>query len=339
MFKSGDHRLAADKKWRESIYGKFLRFGISYLDVATRGIAPNDLILLGAPTGVGKTELCVQVALANIEDGRRVHFIALEADQGEIERRLLWALITKQFFDDTNRPNLALRLNMADWLKGEFVGTKIEEYEKIGIDYLSKALKNLFSFYKLKEFGVDELRQNVFAVADETDLVIIDHVHYFDWDDDNDNRAIKIIAKAARNISLLSRKPIILVAHLRKRDRNNRDMAPGVDEFHGSSDLTKIATKVITVARAPKHDLIDDQGKEPTFFRICKSRIDGSITRYVARMLFDYKTKTYDTKFRLSENGEEFTEVQEYPFWAKDFRDTSIKRLDPPKARVPFVYE
>lgn len=337
MFKPASERTVTESEYRKKIRGGFLRFGISFLDAATRGISPHDLILIGAPTGVGKTELCVQIALANVEDGRRVHFIALEADKDEIERRLLYALITKQFYDDKDRPTLSAKLNMADWMKGTYEGvTKLEEYETIAADYLSKTLKNLYTFYKSESFGIKELRETIYSVAKKTDLIIIDHVHYFDWDDDNDNRAIKEIAKAAREVSQVSQRPIILVAHLRKRDRYNKDMAPGVDEFHGSSDLTKIATKVITVSKAPKEDLIDDQGCDPTFFRICKNRMDGSVTRYIARMLFDYKTRTYHEKIRISELGESFQELSIYPYWAKDLRDNSIKKLDQPRKANPF---
>ncbi|HND85068.1 MAG TPA: DnaB-like helicase C-terminal domain-containing protein, partial [Pseudobdellovibrionaceae bacterium] len=37
-------------------------FGISFLDGALDGILPNDLILIGAATGAGKTTLATQLA-------------------------------------------------------------------------------------------------------------------------------------------------------------------------------------------------------------------------------------------------------------------------------------
>lgn len=332
MYKSGAERVSSsESSLRQRLRGKFLKFGISFLDAATRGISPNDLILLGAPTGIGKTELCVQIALANIEDGKRVHFIALEADQDEIERRLLYALIVRQFFDDPNRPKLDGRINMADWMKGTF-DLDLAGYEKIAVEYLSKTLKDLFTFYKTDTFDTNDLIREVMSAAvDDTDLIIIDHVHFFDWEQDNDNRAIKEIAKTARKVSQISGKPILLVAHLRKRDRHNKELVPGVDEFHGSSDLTKIATKVITLAKGPK----DSAGKDVTYFRICKNRIDGSITRYVGRLLFNFKTRQYDEKIKLSEVGDEFKELLEYPWWAREIRDNAGSGLGGPVLRVP----
>lgn len=336
MFKRSSDRLEDERAYRKKLKGRFLRFGISFLDEATRGISPNDLMLLGAPTGVGKTELCVHIALANIEDGKRVHFIALEADFEEIERRLLYALIARQFYDDPNRPRLLIKLNMSSWMRGDYEEA-LSGYEELAKKYLSSALNGLFTFYKADKFNTDDLIHSVMGAASETDLVIVDHIHYFDWETD-DNRAIKEIAKTARQVSIHSGKPILLVAHLRKRDRHNKELVPGIDEFHGSSDLSKIATKVITIAKGPR----DPSGKSVTFMRICKNRLDGSVTGYVARMLFDFKTKTYDRKIKLSEVGNEFKELVEYPWWAEEIRDDSGPRMGTDGTgvvkRQPFSY-
>lgn len=329
MFKEASLRLDEEQADRLSIRKRVMKFGVSYLDQAMVAILPSDLVLLGAPTGIGKTELCVHMALANIEVGKRVHFIALEAEKAEIERRMLYQLIARQFYDDPNRPKLNGNLNMTNWLLGLF-DEEFQGYEAFAKKYLMQTLKGLFTFYKTQKFGIDDLIFNVMAVASETDMIIIDHLHFFDWEDLNDNRAIKEIAKAIRDVVQVLNKPIILVAHLRKRDRNNSDLAPGIDEFHGSSDLTKIATKVITIARGPK----DESGKDVTYFRICKNRVDGSITRYIGRVLYDFRQRRYDERFRISELGDKFRELDVYPDWAKELRDYSGQRVGVPSAHV-----
>lgn len=331
MFKSSSERIEGMlQKMREDRL-KTLRFGISYLDAATRAIFPSDLVLIGAPTGVGKTELCLHIALANIEDGKKVHFIALEADKNEIEKRMVYALVVRQFYDDAARPHLQFKMNMANWVRGDFSEhPKIIEYEKIAVEYLSKTLGGLFTFYKADKFDVDDLTLNIFSVASKTDLVIVDHIHFFDWEASDDNRAIKEIAKATRQLSQVLNKPIILVAHLRKRDKNNKEIVPSIDEFHGSSDLSKIATKVITMARGP----LDSSGKEVTYFRVCKNRIDGSITRYVGRVLFDYKKRAYDEKIKLSDSFDKFQELSVYPWWAQEIRDYAGPGMGGPSANV-----
>lgn len=331
-FKSVAERSEDEKKNRATLKGKLLKFGVRFLDLSFRGIFPNDMILVGAPSGIGKTQFCVNVALRNIEDGRRVHFIALEADDYEIERRLKYAIVANSFFADQSRPSLSgERLSYVDWAMGNYE-LQLRPYEALAEQLLS-GYKDLFTFYKQKEFGYDELIENALSVATETDLIIVDHVHYFDFDDDNENRAIKKIAKTAREICQLIGKPMMLVAHLRKRDRKGSELIPGIDEFHGSSDLTKIATKIITLAPgaavAP--------GKYETYFRIPKCRMDGGVTRYVAKLIYDSSLNAYQNEFSvgvLKNGGTEFSPLapMDAPFW---LRSNEIIAPEPTAPKPP----
>lgn len=316
MFIQASERILTEKVERQNLSGKLLKFGIKFLDDAFRGILPNDLILIGAPTGIGKTELCVQIALANLGEGKRVHFIALEAEPYEIERRLLFPLIADSYYQDANREKLSIKLNMTDWMVGTY-GDTLLKYEEPICEYFKSAFKDLFTFYKMEKFGIEEMIYNVTSVCDSTDLIIIDHVHYFDWDDENDNRAIKNIAKTVRQVALEIGKPVILIAHLRKRSANSDELCASADEFHGSSDLTKIATKIITIASA---GLVEGD-KYGTYFRIAKNRIDGSVTRFLARVNFDYKRRRYEEPYKLGfSTATKFEEIGDYPYWASDSR-------------------
>jgi len=289
---------------------KTMRFGIDFLDDALRGIFPDDLILLGAPSGVGKTQLCCNIALANIADGRKVHYIALEAGEFEIERRLKYPLVMEYFYSDQQRPRLGQRITFPDWLMGKYK-TELAPYEDKAEKFFATAFKDLMLYYKQDKFGITDLIQSVHYCAKETDLIIVDHVHYFDFDDDNENRAIKDIAKAVRSLALEEQRPIILVAHLRKRDRGNDDLVAGMEEFHGSSDLFKIATKVITVSPGN----MTESGLIETFFRCPKNRIDGSVTRFSARELYNPKKGEYEkSKYQLG--------------WAEQKRSKGFASLD-----------
>ena len=297
MFKQigglGEQEIAA----RRALIGSKLSYGVEYLDDATRGIFPDDLILLGAPSGAGKTQLCCNIALANLAAGRKVHYIALEASEWEIEHRLKYPLVAERFFADPYRPKV--RLTYPDWVNGELL-EELSEYEKSAAKFFDDAFRDLFVFYKQNKFGIDEMLQTVAFCAAETSLVIIDHVHYFDWDDDNENRAIKKIAMTARRLSLEEKKPIILVAHLRKKDRGAKDLVPGIEEFHGSSDLTKIATTVVTMSPGG----VTSTGNYETFFRISKSRRDGGVTRYIGREFFSPRKGGYENgKYQIGWSG------------------------------------
>jgi KaiC/GvpD/RAD55 family RecA-like ATPase len=301
---------------RRAFKKNILRFGVDFLDDALYGIKPGDLILLGAPSGVGKTQICCNIALANIEDGKKVHYIALEADYMEIERRMKYPIFASQFFSESNKDKI--HMSYTEWLMGEHIDRYWEMEQSAA--KLFEGYKDLFVFYKQKKFGLEDLIQAVILNSDKTDLIIVDHIHYFDFDDDNENRAIKKIAMTARDLALNEGRPIILVSHLRKRDRNNDSLVADLDEFHGSSDLHKISTKVVTISSGGPVE--GEEGYE-TFFRIPKNRIDGGVTRYSARLIYSPKLGGYEKTYKLGwaeqSRKKGFEEIAHglYPRWAR----------------------
>lgn len=312
-FGNASKNLALERSLRQKLKGRLLQFGNSFLDDSLLGIRPDDLILVGAPSGIGKTQFCVSVALFNAAAGKKVHFFALEAGEFEIERRIKFQFIAKEFYLNPTRPSLGRPLQFDEWEVGAY-GEALALYEEKAEKNAQEALKNLHTFYKSEKFDYAKLIEYVGLIQDETDLIIVDHVHYFDWDDDNDNRAIKEIAKAARDVCLKSEKPIILVAHLRKRDKQNAEIAAGLDEFHGSSDLTKIATKVITLAAGGPAE----NGGYYTYLRTPKNRHSGSSSRFLAQMIFNEKTGAYENEYKLGwANSTKFGELEcaKFPSW------------------------
>lgn len=298
-----------------------LRFGIKYLDDATKGIFKNDLILLGAPAGVGKTQFCCNLAYANIRDGKRVHYFALEAEEFEIEKRIKFQMFCEAYYSQRTFSGPKRRITFDRWYLGEYLEETAGLETQVADEFAEK-YKNLFLFYKSEDFGVDDLTLNVLRVASETDLIIVDHAHYFDYDDDNENRAMKAIAKAARTLALEKSKPIILVAHLRKRDKNNKQLVADMEEFHGSSDLFKIATKVITFSPGEK---IEGENKYITYFRVPKNRMNGSVTRFIGQLAFNIEGGFYEDKYKLGlARAERFEELSEQhsPDWATRFERT-----------------
>lgn len=294
MFVSVAENSYEEVKARESAREGLRSFGISFLDDALIGIGPGDLVLLGAPSGAGKTQLCCNIALANVRAGRRVHMIALEADRFEIERRIKYQIIAREYFGMHVKPSIGGKLTYDRWALGDFL-PYLADLEVKAMEEMHANLRNLFVLYKSKDFGMNELIETIVGNSDQSDLFLVDHAHYFDFDDDNENRAMKALAKTVRGLAIDENRPIILVAHLRKRDKGNPELVAGLDEFHGSSDLTKIATRVVTIAPGQ----MTDTGKFETFFRVPKNRLNGGSTRFIARMLFNPQKGSYENEYRL----------------------------------------
>jgi KaiC/GvpD/RAD55 family RecA-like ATPase len=317
IFKTAIERIGTEIQARRKLAGNALRFGVSYLDDATKGIFAEDLVLIGAGSGAGKSQLACNIALANMEDGKKVHYIALEAGEYEIERRLKFPLVMQRYYADPNRPRLG-KIEFDSWMTGQFLD-QMMAYEVDADNFFQRAYKDLFLHYKQDRFGLTEMIESIIVASEDTDLIIIDHVHYFDFDDDNENRAIREIAKTVRAMAIEEQKPIVLIAHLRKRDKFDDQLVPGIEEFHGSSDLYKIATKVVTMA--PGKMTMD--GKYETFFRIPKNRFNGGCTRFMGRMLFDPKKGGYDDEYKVGwaeqSKRQGFAELDRIlqPVWAR----------------------
>lgn len=302
--------------------GTNLRFGIPFIDDATRGIRRHDLVLIGAESGVGKTELCCNIALENMKDGKKVHYIALEAERFEIERRLKYQLIAKAYWSAplAIRPKLSQPLEYDTWEDGEFLD-ELAEIEHGVAEIFERRYQDLFVLYKQGKFGLRELIEHVSVNASKTDLIIVDHIHYFDLDDDNENRAVKEIMTIARDMALENGKPIMIVAHMRKADKLNQNspLCPGKEDFHGTSDLYKIATKIVTLAPGE----VTSQGNFETFVRVAKNRKKGSAMRYLGRLIYSSKDNTYAEGYKIGlasltrKSGFEELAHHLYPKWAR----------------------
>lgn len=281
-------------------------FGNEFLDKATKGIFTDDFILVGAASGVGKTQFCVNIALKNAELGKKVRFIALEASKNEIQKRVLYRTLANIYFSDKDRKYIE-HFNYADFYLGE--------YKHLINQYESEILKQLGKYDEFKihyggyNFTINDMIARVHGIQFDADLVIIDHAHYFDLEESrNENLGLKKLAKEIRRLTQELQIPVILVAHLRKKDKFNEELVPGIDEFHGSSDLSKIATKVITIANG---EMLTPT-RQNTYIRINKNRFDGSVKNYVAQMTYNYKNGDYDDKFLLGslvKNNSQFNEI------------------------------
>lgn len=316
------NRLTAMKGRPFVIKEKICRFGIPYLDHALGAIFHNDLILLGAPTGVGKTQLAMMIALENAMAGRKVAYLALEASYQEAEERMLFAALSRAYFDDPDRVNADTFVSMSNWYKGR-LDKSFAKYKAKVQRQLTTQTGNLQIFYKTDQFGLDEFDDMTREVVSrDTELLIIDHAHFFDMEG-NENAGLKKIAMAVRTLSQTKMIPVVLVAQLRKSDKKSKELIPDISDFHGSSDLVKICTRSIIVAPG-KHSEKDGKSTVETFFRVCKDRLGSNAGRYIGVHHFDIQRKSYSQKYYLAKLTNFDTDIEylqgDFPLWASPIR-------------------
>ena len=318
-----DYALALRREQADRLVNAdgLLSFGVNYLDDCLGGLPRNSLLLLGAKTGAGKTHLATQIAHHNASEGKRVHYFALEAEPNEIQRRMKYQLLAAWWYGKPWDERRGPQLNFIDWCNRRF-GDQFDKQEREIDAYLQEGYKNLKTYYRKRtDFTVGWFRKVFEGIQAETDLVIVDHLHYFDFDDDSENRALKTAMKGIRDAALLANKPVILLAHMRKKERGSKCCLPDLDDFMGSSDLTKIATDVVLIGPG---QAVGKGDTWPTLVRAAKCRRDMSRSRFVGVCGFDSKQVRYNEKYYVArwfdgmENVKPLEHRDQLPYWAKN---------------------
>jgi hypothetical protein len=327
-FASAPERLAREDAERLAIGGRLLPYHFGFLDDYLRGIIPTDLVLLSAYPGIGKTDAAISIAAANASDGKSVFVFALEAEPKEIERRIKYRLLASLAFK--RDLHVCRELNYVDWYLGR-LASKLGPLEREVDEIIGDKFRGLRTYYRGKDFTTADVHRLCLAVQDQADLIVIDHLHYVDIDDERgENGEYKKLVKTIRDIVLATGRPILLVVHLRKKGFG-APLMPSLDEIHGSSDIAKIATTAIMLGRAPSSITTPDHNHAPTFVSIPKWRLGGAC-RHVALCTYDLRNRMYKDSYTLGrlENGDkDWTETipdpaHPWPTWARRVKGSGV---------------
>lgn len=316
-FEAAPARLEGEAAERVSVGARSLPFSHAFLDDYLAGILPNSLTLLGAESGAGKTELARWIAASNAARGKRVHYFALEAEPKEIERRTKFQVISDLALRDQIR--IPGGLTYLRWYRGE-LEQQLRDINAEADALIRSRFATLFTYYRGRHFNSTSVQRLILAHQDASDLFVLDHLHYIDVDDENENRGFRDLVKTIRDVALEAGKPVILVSHLRKEGSapGRKRLVPTAHDFHGSSDILKIATDAILLAPAWQLPSSRD-GVFNTFFTIPKARVAGA-TNLIACCPFDRRRRCYDAAYTIGRDvkGEfEPLGTKEAPYWAK----------------------
>lgn len=312
-FESSADRITGERAARLEAAKRQLPYGHAFLDDCLRSIMPNDLIVIGARTGVGKTELARGIATHNAKRGKRVRYFALEAEPREIERRTKYGVIASLLVQ--HRVSLDHPFNYPDWYRGRF-DAQLGDLEDEADEWIQVNLRTLQTYYRGRHFDRDDVTKIVLAEQDNADLIVLDHLHYVDIDDDNENRGMRDLVMAIRNTAIDAGLPVILVVHLRKKATGSKSLVPSTDDIHGSSEIAKVCTH--TIMLEPANGVPIRKGYNNTFVTVPKDRGDGAKS-LLALCAWDWRRKSYENSYTLGRDVKGTFEPitrDEAPFWA-----------------------
>lgn len=286
--------------------------GNSFLDDAIQ-IDNQSFILMGGTVGTGKTQMALEVAKNNARIGRKVTAVFLEAYRGEIHDRRRFQVLVDLYFKDPHRvPGADLRFQR--WRNGTSRDF-FRDYESQALEILKHEPEfNIVS--KTQKFTVDTLAELIEVVKNRRDnLFILDHIHHFDYDSDQETKALTEIIELLHGLVNQNGIPVFLFAQFRKNQMGLKQRKfKTKDDFHGTARLSRVPTDIIVMTRG---DEFDSNTKEmETFFDIQKARGATEVTGVVAKMRFSLKHRKVMTSYVVGKIKNDKFESTKRPYWA-----------------------
>jgi replicative DNA helicase len=289
------------------------KYGIKPLDDALRCIRKSELVVIGADSGSGKTEVALNIARHNSELGKKVAVYNLEGGHIEAIQRMKWTDMCQIYFKKHH--DMGIEMDYQKWiindhqdkflmnLEGQVYNLYTEKYKENLYFYnveggltITDFVASLLSFHNLytafgKTFNEHEKYQGF-----DLDLIVLDHLQYFSLaEGENEISEITKIIRAVKDITDKYHIPVVLISHFRKKSKDRG--LPDQEDFYGSSNLPKISTTSIIIAPANgKENFYDNI--YPTWFRVVKSRM-GIRSSYGLLCDFNNTMKKYCDRYEV----------------------------------------
>lgn len=234
---------------------KIIKYPYPMMNRAFEGIFPTTFCVVGADTGLGKSELLGHIAYSAAEQGKKVVYFDFENDDGDFVMRQ----IAKRVSIMMNKEVSVAKLRTMTDKDTVMVDNVMRAAERI-----AETIKDM-RIFKNKDIPTIERFISILETIKDVDLVIVDHLHYFNFDSAKESHAVQI-SLIMRELRKMTKKriPIFVASHLKQRHGNK---LPTNYDLFGSSNIAKEAKNVILMSR-------NESGQ--TDFQITKNR-DGKL--------------------------------------------------------------
>ena len=236
-----------------------IRYPFSCLNNLTRGLRKSEIVTLAAGSGIGKSQVCRQIAhhiLTTTES--KVGYIALEESVERTAQGILGIELKKLLHLDNFEVD--------------------EEYRK-GFER-TLGTKRLFFYDHWGSLDPDKIISDVRFMAQAMDIeyVVLDHVSLVvsgltDSELGSERRALDVIMTRLRSLVEETGIALILVSHL-KRPEGNRGyedgLAPNLSALRGSAALSQLSDIVCALSRN-----LQGEDKHTTTLSVLKNRFSG----------------------------------------------------------------
>ena len=220
--------------------------GFSYLDKLITGFKKEQLIILAARPGVGKSALALNIAYNIAKTDRHVGIVSLEMSTDELVTRLL-ATASKFKGQDLKNGNLS------DEQIGE-LGQHIDRLNELKI-CVDDSPTSTWSAIKSKSRQLKRLNK--------LDILIVDYLQLITLGEGNNKKKYEEVTEISRNFKMLAKElqiPIILLSQLSRQieQRTGSDKEPKLSDLRDSGAIEADANIVMMLERKVSSDDPDE---------------------------------------------------------------------------------
>lgn len=245
--------------------------GIFDLDAVTNGLHPEELTIIGARPGVGKTTLALQIANKVAEKNVPVGIISLEMS----DTQLIQKIISREANVDSNK----LRLGNLD----------SNEQNKISLAIGEISTKPFFINTRIRNIQDIEIYARRLKNKNDLGLLIIDYIQLVKSKNKFNSREQEV-AEISRNLKLLSLELQIPIIGLCQLNRNAaRSTTPTLADLRESGAIEQDADNVIFLYKENDDD--EEQKMVENIVLDLQKQRAGGLTKVVVR--FDKKTSRF----------------------------------------------
>lgn len=294
----------AERLEREAITPESIcTFGIKALDDILIGMLKKDFIAIGADSGAGKSELCLKIATHNALRNKKVIVFFLEGGDIEAIARIKWDLMRERYY---SKNYTGIDFDYRKWRMNLIKDPLVRAIETDCMNIFKEKIQNNLKLHQdPKGISITGFIKEIDQFLNKnTDLILIDHLQYFNLHQPKEEMTEQSqILKKVNEICHVNNIPVILISHLRKKDKERG--LPNQEDFYGTSNIPKMSSLSITISSENSEDGII----YPTYFRFVKTRTKIS-PNFALRSDFNIITGKYSEEYycytlyndKLSEN-------------------------------------
>jgi replicative DNA helicase len=207
--------------------------GLEPLDILTRGLQKGEITLVGARSGVGKSCLMGQAAIANCSQGVPVMVISIEMNREQILRRLMAAISGVPF----------PRLKDSKWATDAEMASAAEATHLISTWPLQIVDDSAITIEKLTATARLAIRR------EGVKLVAVDYCQIVSATGRDERLRVAAVSRGLTRLAKDEGVPVLALSQLARADRSNPNRRPAMSDLRESSQLENDAHVIALLHR------------------------------------------------------------------------------------------